>query len=256
MDDDEEGYYFSPDDASKLSKVLGEKYKEELVLMPKYHMAVKRNSQGALSIQGAETWPTDRIPPPVHGQDEVINLMRTEMERRYGGAVEDRVPIYQSLLEEMLVQKGRPIVDFVNSAILFYLYYFAVPGAVHRPTFSYMRWFFEEKFGWKDPEIAHRALIKLEDLGYLRIAATLDLVLATNPDTGVTEWREPVMSREDEVDRAKSYRYELTSLAKEKFFARPAIVSPRAGGPIHLRVMDHYIAKYRRKFCWVTARAR
>jgi predicted transcriptional regulator len=243
----------SPDDASKLSKVLGEKYKEELVLMPKYHIAVKRNSQSASGLQGAETWPIDPIPAPVHAQDEVINFMRTEMEKKYGGAVEDRVPIYQSLLEEMLVQKGRPLVDFVNGAILFYLFYFALPGSAHRPTFGYMRWFCEDKFGWKDPNILLRALTKLEDLGYLRSAATLDLVLATNPGTGVTEWREPVMSNGDEVDRAKSYRYELTVLAKEKFFARPTIVSPRAGGPIHLRVMDHYIAKYRKKFCWVTA---
>jgi predicted transcriptional regulator len=243
----------SPDDASKLSKVLGEKYKEELVLMPKYHIAVKRNSQSASGIQGAETWPIDQIPAPVHGQDEVINFMRTEMEKKYGGAVEDRVPIYQDLLEEMLVEKGRPIVDFVNAVILFYLYYFALPGSVYRPTFGYLRWFCEDKFRWKDHNILLRAALKLEDLGFLRSAATLDLVLATNPGTGVTEWREPVMSNMDEVDRAKSYRYELTPLAKEKFFARPTIVSPRAGGPIHLRVMDHYIAKYRKKFCWVTA---
>ena len=243
----------SPDDASKLSKVLGEKYKEELVLMPKYHIAVKRNSQSASGLQGAETWPIDPIPPPVHSQEEVINFMRTEMEKKYGGAVEDRAPIYQSLLEEMLVEKGRPLVDFVNGAILFYLFYFALPGSAHRPTFGYMRWYFGEKFRWKDPHILLKAALKLEDLGYLRSAATLDLVLAANPGTGVTEWREPVMTNQDEVDRAKSFRYELTPLAREKFFARPRIVSPRAGGPIHLRVMDHYIAKYRKKFCWVTA---
>ena len=243
----------SPDDASKLSKVLGEKYKEELVLMPKYHIAVKRNSQSASGLQGAETWPIDPIPPPVHSQEEVINFMRTDMEKKYGGAVEDRAPIYQSLLEEMLVEKGRPLVDFVNGAILFYLFYFALPGSVHRPTYGYMRWYFGEKFRWKDPRILLKAALKLEDLGFLRSAATLDLVLAANPGTGVTDWREPIMTNQDEVDRAKSFKYELTPLAREKFFARPRIVSPRAGGPIHLRVMDHYIAKYRKKFCWVTA---
>ncbi|MDV3293935.1 MAG: type IV secretion system DNA-binding domain-containing protein [Nitrososphaerales archaeon] len=239
-----------PDDASALSKVLGEKYARDLVTMPKYHMAVKRYS---LNTPGAKTWPVDAIPACVRSQGEVISFMRTEMERRYGGAVEDRVPIYQALLEEMLVEKGRPLVDFVNAAVLFYLHYWALPGSPYRPTFGYERWFFEERFDWKDPAILHNSLRKLEDMGYVRSAEVLDMVLAKNPATGLTEWREPVMSVQDEVDRAKTLKYELTPLAKEKFFARPRIISPRAGGPIHLRVMEHYIEKYRKKFCWVTA---
>jgi DNA helicase HerA-like ATPase/biotin operon repressor len=243
----------SSDDATKLSKVLGEKYKDELVLLPKYHMAVLRNSQSVSGIQGAETWPIDPILPPVHTQDEVISIMRTEMEKKYGGAAEDRVPIFQSLLEEMSAEEGEPLMDFVNTAVVYYLHYWAVAGSPYRPTFSYIRWFFEEKFGWKDPTILHNALRKLEDLGFVKSAETMDWILAKNPSTGVTEWREPVGSYEDEVDRSKTIRYELAYLANEKFFGRPEVKGTRPGGPFHVRVMERYIEKYQKKFCWVTA---
>ena len=228
-----------PDDAALLSKVLGEEFRERLLELEQGKMVVRRQPPG--EVAWTEVMQTDRVPDPVHEPEEVVRFMRTEMKATCPPVPEDREPIYRKALEEMRKEEGLPWVGVIQSFIVSHLHYFASQSL---NTYNFMVKEFGAHQGWGSTHV-HNALNWLEARGYVTERVTLGKAYRGKDPAGNAIWAEP--ETQDELERARTFQYYLTAKGEQTFFGRPAIRTSRAGGPLHLRVMEYYLNDYSRK---------
>jgi hypothetical protein len=244
-----------PSDASKLSKLFGERIRghadtrDILVKLPKYTMVVRKSSSSMLARP--EIWKVSKVREAVHSQSEVIAFMKGEMEKLYGGARAETEPVYQKEMENILKERGQPLMSPLNWRLLTHLYYSEGRG-FERSTFSYISRTFARDYGWGS-SLIQNALDRLMGLGYVSRREITGMVYIGKDHYSNPVWRLPNPSNRDELERARTYEYEITEAARRKFFSRPEAKSQRAGGPLHRRVMDMLIDEYRQKGCWVDA---
>ena len=107
-----------PSDASKLAKIFGERIggntdtRDILVKLPKYTMVVRKSYSSMLARP--EIWKVSKVREAVHSQSEVIAFMKWEMEKLYGGARAETEPVYQKEMENILKEKGQPLMSALN----------------------------------------------------------------------------------------------------------------------------------------------
>jgi DNA helicase HerA-like ATPase len=244
-----------PSDASKLAKLFGERIginadtRDILVKLPKYTMVVRRSYSGMLARP--EIWKVSKVREALHSQSEVIAFMKGEMEKLYGGARAETEPVYQKEMENILKERGQPLMSPLNWRLLTHLYYSQGKG-FERSTFSYISRDFARDYGW-GLSLIQNALDRLMGLGYVSRREITGMIYTGKDQYNNPVWRLPNPSNRDELERARTYEYEITEAARRKFFSRPEAKSQRAGGPLHRRVMDMLIDEYRQKGCWVDA---
>jgi len=244
-----------PSDASKLAKLFGEKIgsnadtRDILVKLPKYTMVVRKSYSNMLARP--EIWKVSKVREAVHRQSEVIAFMKGEMEKLYGGARAETEPVYQKEMENILKERGQPLMSPLNWRLLTHLYYSEGKG-FERSTFSYISRAFARDYGWGS-SLIQNTLDRLMGLGYVSRREITGMVYIGRDQHNNPVWRLPNPSNRDELERARTYEYEITEAARRKFFSRPEAKSQRAGGPLHRRVMDMLIDEYRQKGCWVDA---
>jgi len=244
-----------PSDASKLAKLFGERIRgyadtrDILVKLPKYTMVVRKSYSSMLARP--DIWKVSKVREALHRQSEAIAFMKGEMEKLYGGARAETEPVYQKEMENILKERGQPMMSPLNWRLLTHLYYSEGKG-FERSTFSYISRAFARDYGW-GLSLIQNALDRLMGLGYVSRREVTGMVYGGKDQYNNPVWRLPNPSNRDELERARTYEYEITEAARRKFFSRPEVKSQRAGGPLHRRVMDMLIDEYRQKGCWVEA---
>lgn len=235
-----------PDDARVFSKLLGKEYaadgSKSLTKLSPHEAVMRRYPPGGTGLPEIRQISISKAPDPVHTQEEVVAFIRERM-AAYAGGGEDREPIYESELEQVLAEKGAPLVNFVNWRVLTHIYYGTQPSPENVMFLS-----FYSKY-WIAKSEVQNALDELTDLKYLARRGTLGRIPVTN-SSGDVEWRQPSPSVKDEMERARTNEYELTDSGREKFFTKPRVKSQRAGTTLHLRVIDHYVEGEQKDGFW------
>ncbi|SRR5579875_122558 len=241
-------FRLGPDDASTMAKVLGNDrgWRDDLVKLPNWAMVVRRNPAGLKGLARVHVMKFSPLPEPAHQQSEVIEFMKTEMNRLYGGATEDRVPTYRSSLEELRKEKGSPVLNPGRWALLTYLYLHGGPQELSERT---IREAFRNRYGWDGTVLANAAQY-CQERGYITERSVIGKVYrGRDTDTGMSIYDEP--QNQDERDRARVTYYSLTDYARHEFFDKE-IHSLRAGGSIHLKAIRTLLHEYWEEGCWTS----
>ncbi|MDG7022978.1 MAG: TraM recognition domain-containing protein [Nitrososphaerota archaeon] len=235
------------DDAVRLSKVFGKEHEKDLRDAGTGEVWVWRSPPraggGSASIEKQYTFP---LPKRVHEQKELMDFMTGPMERLYGGAVEDRKPIYSTDVERFRTERGLPGCDPVDWNVLAFLHQKELGGGgqvLHR----YVQQRLEGLWGWSR-SVIEDSLLRLEKAGLLISRSTrAETVYKGKDEEGLSMYSEP--TTEDEKERAITVSYELTPKAREKHF-ETRVHSARAGGPLHLKMIETYRERFERRGLW------
>ena len=108
-------FRLGPDDGRTVSKLMApdeEKWAKAIVRLPNWLSVVRINPKGDSALARTLTFAVPKVRESVHSQGQVINYMKSEMEKRYGSGDElstkDREPIYRAAMEGARKAKGLP----------------------------------------------------------------------------------------------------------------------------------------------------
>ncbi|HEV2138501.1 MAG TPA: DUF87 domain-containing protein [Nitrososphaerales archaeon] len=240
----------SPDDSRKLSKLLHPSSADSVdTLIPgleDYAALVRKRPVGGKPVEPPFRVTFPKLRDPVHAFGEAIAYMKTEMERRYGGAVGDRDLVYVRDAEEAKKERGECYLGGPLSWLpLAYLHSTGVETA-----FSHMSRIFEDRCGWERNAL-QMGLSSLADSGRVdEKMGTKQLYMGMDPATSQPMWKEPETN--DEKMQAREVFYSITPSAEKEFFEfyNAPVKSDRVGGPLHIRVMKSLLEKYWKQGYW------
>jgi hypothetical protein len=239
------GFRLGPDDARTISKVMApneEKWAKAIVRLPNWLSVVRMNPRGDSALARTLTFEVPKVPEPVHSQGQVIDYMKSEMEKRYGSGDElstkDRDPIYRAAMEEAKIAKGLPQLRPVEENILYVIDSRRIDSKEKEMKFRTLAKIMHEQFGW-NLSVTLGAVNSLVDKGYLHdVGIFYDPSLVGKPDESFLN--------EDEKDRSRETSYALTTYSKNVFLNRD-LKGRRAGKNIHWNMMKHLIHYYRER---------
>jgi hypothetical protein len=222
------------DDATILAKNMYPvdviKVRNPLVQQPPHWMAITTK-------EVSFTLPRHGIAPPpapfFHTADDVKTYMESEMNKKYGGAVEDRTIIYRDYLDKKQETTGRPNFSPIQWFVLLKLYFNRAmsDGSLRVEMFHDYN---------ISGEFVGPAVNYLIDTHYVKSRMYEENLVQKGRDVyGAPIYSPPETT--DEKLRARELEYELDERAYKEIFDAP-IHGMRAGGRLHQRAM-HVILK-------------
>ena len=120
---------------------------------------------------------------------------------------------------------------------------------VHGPMgFKAMSRVFEDRFSWERKSLRH-ALDKLKEKGkVLDTPSSGQFFVEIDPQTDMPVYKEP--ETDDEKRRARDVAYSVSPAAEEEFFQFGLDPPERAGGMLHVKVMEALLEDYWGKGYW------
>ena len=238
----------SGEDARFFGRILGQDFERTLEENTTGRFTVRIRPYEVGTTARTERWLISLAPPPVRQQDAVIEYMRTEMEKRYGGASEDKTIIYRQDQINVMEEAGKPKVSPLKFAILCFLYFNA--DNENMRTDDQLNEYLMKKHGWHSVQI-NRAISELMEYGFVtsKTGYLKTIVKGRDKETGQPIYGEP--TTQDEKERARVVIYSLTKQAIDEFFTMK-VHSARAGSALHLLVIRQTVEEYWRQGCWCT----
>jgi len=238
----------SGEDARFFGRILGQDFERVLEENTTGRFSVRIRPYEVGTTARTERWLISLAPGPVRPQDAVIQYMRTEMEKRYGGASEDKTIIYRQDQMKVMEEAGKPKLSPLRYTILCFLYYNS--GNEYMCTDDQLNEYITKKHGWNSVQI-NRALSDLMEYGYVtsRTGFLETIMKGRDKETGQPIYGEP--TTQDEKERARVVIYSLTKQAIDEFFTLK-VHSARAGSALHLLVIRQIVDEYRKLSCWCT----
>ena len=230
-----------PRDAKALCELFGEEYLETMPLLKVGQMVIRlRPSDGSMPSTEIHTFPLADIPKQDESaREDVIQYMENELEKAYGGAVEDRKPIWQKKADDTMASHGYAPRNTLECEILLHLRNYEnveLKDGECINTASHLEYELRKSHGWNDVQIRN-AFLSLEGAGLIEKRAVFGKINQGKDD--------PHPNNVSELSSSKTLMYNLRVEAKEKYFGPLKIASARAGDLVHLAA----IAK-RREECW------
>jgi DNA helicase HerA-like ATPase len=237
----------SPDDATTLSKLLHPQNAKAIAeLIPglvDYAALVRKRPVGGKPMEPPFRVTFPKLREPACGYSEALDFMKVEMEARYGGAKGDTELLYKKVLEKARKERGEcPLGDPFLWVPLAYLH-------VHGPMgFKPMSRVFEDRFSW-ERKVLRLALDRLKEKGkVLDTPSSGQFFVEIDPQTDMPVYKEP--ETDDEKRRARDVAYSVSPAAEEEFFRFGLDPPERAGGMLHVKVMEALLEDYWDRGYW------
>jgi DNA helicase HerA-like ATPase len=240
----------SPDDGKKLAKLLNPQRADTVeTLIPgleDYAALVRKRLVGGRPAEPPFRVTFPKLRDPVHDYGEVLNYMKGDMEKAYGGSIGDRNLVYVDDEERARKERG----DCPLESPLYW-----VPLAyLHRKRgpvpFSRMAEDLDDMCGWES-NVVRVALSRLADSGRVEQRFEVGLVRSRkDSETKEVVLREP--ETHDEKLRARQAYYMITQSAEREFFEfyNKSVISDRTGGDLHVRLMKAVLEEYWERGYW------
>jgi len=238
-------FRLGPDDGRTVSKLMApdeEKWAKAIVRLPNWLSVVRMNPKGDSALARTLTFAVPKVRESVHSQGQVINYMKSEMEKRYGSGDElstkDREPIYRAAMEGARKAKGLPQLRPIEENVLYIIDSRRIDSKEKEMKFRTLARIMQEQFGW-NLSVTLGAVNTLIDKGYLH-----DVGIFYDPS--LVGKSEGSLLNGDEKDRSRETSYALTDYTKNRFLNRD-LKGSRVGKNIHWNMMKHLIHYYRER---------